>query len=95
MDHNEDTKAILIRLEAHAVKNEERTKRLECAIIGDPEMGNKGIVKRIEDIEKEQIERRKKQDKLNKKMVFLGAAGSGVIFGIKGLWEKIVVFFNS
>ena len=47
MDHNEDTKAILIRLEAHAVKNEERTKRLECAIIGDPEMGNKGIVKRI------------------------------------------------
>ena len=55
MSLNEDTKAILIRLEEHAVVNEKRTKRLETAIIGDPEMGNKGVIKRIEEIEKDQL----------------------------------------
>jgi hypothetical protein len=95
MSLNEDTKAILIRLEEHAVVNEKRTKRLETAIIGDPEMGNKGVIKRIEEIEKDQLKRKSKQDKIDKKMVLFGAAGSGLIFGLKGLWEKIVVFFNS
>lgn len=65
---------------------DKRTERLEVAIVGDPAMGNKGVIKRIEDLEKD-------QKTSEKKMIIFGAAGTGAIFGFKGLWDKIINLF--
>lgn len=93
MELSEETKALLARLEAHAENTSKRTERLETAIVGDPAMGNKGVIRRIEDLEKEQEEAKAKQRKMDRKMVIFGAAGTGAIFGIKGLWDKFLHLF--
>ena len=93
MDSNE-TKDLLIRLEKHAVSTAKRTERLEVALVGDPSMGNKGIIKRIEEVENGLKEAQTKQRKFDKKMVIFGALGTGAIFGIKGICQKFFGMFN-
>ena len=93
MDSNE-TKALLLRLEKHAEITAKRTKRLEVALVGDPSMGNKGIIKRIEEVEDGLKEAQTKQRKFDKKMVIFGALGTGAMLGIKGLCQKFFNMFN-
>tara|TARA_R110002012_G_scaffold83250_1_gene209640 strand:+ start:756 stop:1034 length:279 start_codon:yes stop_codon:yes gene_type:complete len=85
-----EIQGLLARIEKHAIETSHRTERLEIALVGDPSMGNKGVIKRIEDVEKEIEKVRKAQQVADRKMVVLGAAGTGAIFGIKGVWDKIV-----
>lgn len=91
---SDETKALLLRLEKHAEITAKRTKRLEVALVGDPSMGNKGIIKRIEEVENGLKEAETKQRKFDKKMVILGALGTGAILGLKGLCQKFFNMFN-
>ena len=93
MELSEETKALLDRLEKHAITTAKRAERLETALVGDPAMGNKGIIRRIEEVETGQEEAKARQRKMEKKMMIFGAAGTGAIFGIKGLWDKFLHFF--
>lgn len=87
---NKEIKDLLASIEQHTVSTAKRTERLELAIVGDPAMGNKGIVRRVEVVESELEKIKKSQQVVDKKMIVLGAAGTGAIFGIKGIWNKIV-----
>ena len=91
---SKETKDLLIRLEEHAIITAKRTERLEVALVGDPSMGNKGIIKRIEEVEDGLKKAETKQRKFDKKMVILGALGTGAILGIKGLCQKFFGMFN-
>ena len=93
MELSDETKALLSRLEAHAENTSKRTERLEVAIVGDPAMGNKGVIRRIEEAEQEIEKAKSVQRKTDRKMVIFGAAGTGAIFGIKGLWDKFFTLF--
>ena len=66
-------------------KIDSRTERLETAIIGDSEIGYKGLVERVDVIEN-------KQKKTDRKIYTAGALATGAMLGIKGLWEKFVTF---
>ncbi len=91
---SKETKDLLIRLEEHAVNTAKRTERLEVALVGDPSMGNKGIIKRIEEVEDGLKQAQTKQRKFDKKMVVFGALGTGAILGIKGICQKFFGMFN-
>ena len=90
---SKETKDLLARLEEHAISTAKRTERLEVALVGDPSMGNKGIIKRIEEVENGLKEAQTKQRKFDKKMVIFGALGTGAILGIKGICQKIFQMF--
>lgn len=90
MELSRETIELLKRLEKHAEQTAQRTQRLETAVIGDPVIGHKGVVRRIEELEVAQEVTKAKQRTMDKKVLIFGAAGTGAIFGIKGLWDKFL-----
>jgi len=68
---------------------EKQVEEIHRALVGNEEMGQKGLVKRVDDLEEGQRKQDKKIDTQNQKLIFASGFGAGAALFVKYIMSKI------
>jgi len=65
---------------------EKMLKDVHRAIVGEPDLGNKGVITRLSELEE-------KHHTTEKRVIVFGAIGAAALMGVKGAWDKLITLF--